>query len=498
MNKHLLLFSLCGIVGIRLFSQSTDFVYTGTCFGNQTTLAASSSLPDSSIASWQWDLDGNGTYDMSGKIIISLFTLNDTNAVKLKIIPNVGNPDSVTKNVIINPLPQVNFFAYNLCESKPAIYISQSAIFPGSITQYKWDFNNDGVDDATGDSVSYICGPAQVYTPKLTCVSDKGCSAFTNKITTVYPNPAAAFSTSNACVNANAIFNNTTDTANINIDFYIWNFGDGNSNATSGNATHAYTSAGTYTVDLIAVTQQGCRDTTSSSVSINSLPIVSISGNTTACSGSEFFLTASGGTTYSWSDGGIGPTISTVVEGTYSVIATDNNGCSNTTSVTTINNPLPAVSIIGKDTLPAGGSIQLIANGADTYLWSTGETTPAITVTQSGTYFVRGIDLTGCLAVANKLIVDENPDLVSVSSLILTPNDDGINDYLVINNISLYINCDFKIYNIWNDEVFSISGYKNEWKGTNISGGELPAGAYYYIIQCDDKAVLKGNINILR
>jgi hypothetical protein len=51
---------------------------------------------------------------------------------------------------------------------------------------------------------------------------------------------------------------------------------------------------------------------------------------------------------------------------------------------------------------------------------------------------------------------------------------------------------------VWNDEVYNVKGYKNDWKGTNKSGEALPAGAYYYIIKCDEKDMIKGNINILR
>src|ERR1051325_7039081 len=189
-----------------------NFAYTPTCYGNQTTLVASSSLQDTAIASWWWDLDGNGTYDMSGKTIITLVTINDTVAVKLKITPNVGTADSITKNVIIDPLPQVNFIASNLCESKAATYVSLSSIAPGSISQYKWDFNNDGTDDFIGnDTAMYTCGPAATYITKLTCVSNKGCIAFAQKVTTVYPNPTAAFILpASACANANSTFTNTS------------------------------------------------------------------------------------------------------------------------------------------------------------------------------------------------------------------------------------------------------------------------------------------------
>lgn len=415
------------------FAQTSNFSYTPTCYGNQTTLVASSSLPDTAIAAWQWDLDGNGSYEMSGKTIISLITVNDTIAVKLRITPNTGNRDSITKNVIIDPLPQVNFIANNLCESRTAIYWSQSSVSAGSITQFLWDFNNDGVtDDNSNDTVGYICGPAQTYVTKLTCVSDKGCSAFTQKTTTVYPNPIAAFSVANTCLGSSTVFTSTGTI--VNPDYYNWDFGDGNGNVSSVSSTnHVYSLAGNYSAQLIAVTQAGCRDTATASVIINPLPNASLqfSGDTVFFEGGSVIITVTG--------------------------------------------------------------------GSFNYAWSGGESTDNITVTQAGTYSCQVTDGNGCsVSLATHITVQTAPDSVSVSGFILTPNDDGINDALIIDNISAFANCDLKVYSMWNDEVFSVSGYQNDWKATNASGGNLPAGAYYYMITCDEKPLLKGNINILR
>jgi len=503
MKRTLLSFCLVSCVFIIAQAQVTpNFINTQTCYGNQTTFVASSSLPDNSISMWQWDLDGDGTYEMSGKTIISLFTLNDTNAVMLKITPISGAPDSITKNVIIDPLPDVNFMANNLCELKAATYISLSTISSGSINQYLWDFNNDNVtdDNFSGDTAMYTCGPAQIYDTKLICVSDKGCSAFTQKNTIVYPNPTAAFSTSNACVNANATFTNNTDTTNINIAFFLWNFGDGNGNTTS-NPTHTYTTAGTYAVDLIAVSLEGCRDTASSSITINPLPMVVITpgGPTVFCVGGTVMLDAGiGFSSYLWSNSSNAQSIAVSSSGNYNITATDANGCSNMNSITVTANLLPMVSITASDTiLHPGSSMILIADGASSYSWSTGSYSNNITITQSGTYKVLGTDANGCAAWDSIVVMNENPDDVYVSSNIMTPNGDGINEYLVIESIDNYANCDLTVYNMWNDEVYSVSGYKNDWGGYGNNGKQVPDGPYYYIIACDDKPVLKGNINII-
>lgn len=485
----------------NLLAQDT-IKYTQTCYQNQTTLVVLPSLPASSIDSLQWDLNNDGVYnDDDGDTIVHFFGAVDTFPVAVKIIPIIGPAYFVFNSVIIDPLPNVNFMANNLCELKAATYISMSSISSGSISQYLWDFNNDNItdDNLSGDTAIYTCGPAQTYMTKLICVSDKGCSAFTQKVTTVYPNPSASFDNSNACVNANVTFTNTS--AVTNLDFYLWNFGDGNSNATSGNATHAYTSAGTYTVDLIALSQEGCRDTSSSSITIYPLPAVSImpSGPTIFCSGSSVMLDAgSGFSSYIWSNSSPAQSISVNTSGNYSVTVTDANSCSNMAAALVTANPLPVVSITASDTvLHAGSSMILIADGASSYSWSTGSYSNNITITESGTYKVLGTDANGCTAWDSIVVMNENADEISVSSNIMTPNGDGINDVLVIESIGNYVNCDLKVYNMWNDEVYSVSGYENNWGGYGNNGKQVPDGSYYYIISCDDKPVLKGNINII-
>lgn len=506
-NKKLFLASGFWLLASLLFAQTNpNFNYTQTCFGNQTTLVASSSLPDASISSWQWDLDENGTYELSGKTIISLITLNDTIAVKLKITPNIGTADSITKDVIIDPLPQVNFFVNNLCQGKTATYISQSTISSGSITQYVWDFHNDGSGFGLGDTAIFNNGTAGTYLTKLTCTSDKGCSGSRIQTTEVYATPQSVFSTSNVCLNKSAIFTNSTSLVP-NMDSSRWNFGDGSQNViTSGNATHKYAASGNYTVTLIASTQSGCRDTSSQSITVLSLPTNSIfpSGTTTFCTGNTVMLDAGNSfSSYSWSTGSSAQVVSVAASGNYSVTVTDVNGCSNTASIPVVVNPLPVVYLTanGDTVLHAGSSVQLIANGADSYVWNTSAPSNNpnnITVDSIGTYIVTGTDLNNCSVSDSIIITMENSDTVSVISNILTPNGDGINDELKIFNISAYASCELTVYNMWNDAVYNVKGYKNDWKGTNASGANLSAGPYYYIITCDDKPLQKGNINILR
>jgi gliding motility-associated-like protein len=66
---------------------------------------------------------------------------------------------------------------------------------------------------------------------------------------------------------------------------------------------------------------------------------------------------------------------------------------------------------------------------------------------------------------------------------ILTPDGNGDNDKWVINYSSKYKEVQVKIFNRWGGEVYSSPiPYTDDWDGKSMSGGFLPTGTYYYVI----------------
>ncbi|OFX36449.1 MAG: hypothetical protein A2X08_14630 [Bacteroidetes bacterium GWA2_32_17] len=371
MKKILTLTSVLFIANI-CFGQNPDFIYTSTCFGSQTTLVGSSSLMDADVQLWQWDIDGNGTYDYSGKTIVYLFISNDTISVTLKVIPIVGSVDSITKNVIIDPLPNVNFHVDNLCAFKNATYYNQSTIASGSINQFLWDFNNDGItDENSNDTINYICGPAQSYVTRLTCVSDKECSAFATKTTEVFPQPTASFSVSNACIDDSTLFTNTSNISSP--DFFLWDFGDDEASA-DVSPKHKYSVSGNYIVTLIASTTNGCRDTSDIvNVAINPTPDIFITSqnNDTIINngGEQIMLFGNGAGNYLWWNGSQNQGVQVFNGGVYWVIGTTPNGCQGTDSITIYQGTQEELSLVSNILTPNGDGFNdyLKFNNIETY-----------------------------------------------------------------------------------------------------------------------------------
>lgn len=73
----------------------------------------------------------------------------------------------------------------------------------------------------------------------------------------------------------------------------------------------------------------------------------------------------------------------------------------------------------------------------------------------------------------------------------ISPNQDGQNDVLIIDNIEHYPDNKLQVFNRYGNIVFEKEGYNNDWDGTvsnnknpifNYSGSALPSGTYFYIL----------------
>lgn len=87
----------------------------------------------------------------------------------------------------------------------------------------------------------------------------------------------------------------------------------------------------------------------------------------------------------------------------------------------------------------------------------------------------------------------------------ITPDGDGVNDFLVIPGIENFPDNELIIFNRWGNEVYKQVEYANQWDGflnigTGLEGSQLPTGTYFYVLDTKDKkiGVLKGFIYLQR
>jgi gliding motility-associated-like protein len=152
--------------------------------------------------------------------------------------------------------------------------------------------------------------------------------------------------------------------------------------------------------------------------------------NASACAGTPVLLDAGyPGCTYLWNTNATTQTIVTATAGPFTAQITDAQGCVTTKSFFVTFNPVPTVNL-GPDLSLCGASGQLLnANSpGNGFLWSTGQTTQQITVTQSALYSVLVTSPQGCQSgdainvVFNALPADPLQDITTCVSNAVTLN----------------------------------------------------------------------------
>lgn len=111
---------------------------------------------------------------------------------------------------------------------------------------------------------------------------------------------------------------------------YSWNPGG----QTTSSIVVSPSTPGTYIYSVSATNGAGCTYTANLALVINPKPTISITNSGNICLGQNQTLTASGGNTYSWSNGSGGSTLTGVTAGTYTVWGTNTNNCTSTATAT--------------------------------------------------------------------------------------------------------------------------------------------------------------------
>ncbi len=170
---------------------------------------------------------------------------------------------------------------------------------------------------------------------------------------------------------------------------YLWSgpsFSSSSQNPVISNVTTAH--SGRY--DLLVTDGNGCKNTASTQVTVNSLPSASASSNSPVCVGSSINLTGGGSGTiisYSWSGPGgwssnqQNPSIPNAAianSGTYSLIVRNNNNCEGQAATAVVVNNAPTATLTCSDpdhTICSGTSVTFTASGGTTYNFRIGGVT---------------------------------------------------------------------------------------------------------------------------
>jgi hypothetical protein len=328
-----------------------------------------------------------------GNLTGNSITVNPTITTTYKVVAVrtsvCAETDSATLVITINPNPVVDASSNDtlICAGSPAKLVATGAGInvwtPGNIM---------------GDHVTV--NPTLTTKYILIGTNANGCSAKDSVTIVTKPLPPvmASIDTAKICI-GDIIKLKVTGAIS-----YLWTPGSIAADSIIVNPTinSTYKVTGT---DL-----KGCMQTDSVLVIVNALPVVNALGDTTICNGQNATLKATGAISYKWIPGNLTGSVITVnpsATTTYTLTGTNANGCISTDTVVVIVKALPALVATSSRNLCIGDSTQLVASGANTYLWMPGASvndTISIKPTATTSYTVKGTAANGCSTIKSVVI----------------------------------------------------------------------------------------------
>ena len=393
-------------------------------------------------------------------------------------------------------------FFYNLSTNSGPLY-------------YVWNFG-DGTTDRTENPMHIFA--QGVYTVTLSAGNHVCTDTFTVKDSLVHPLKAIFTETPDIiCQKEPVTFTNSSiGTAAT----YAWNFGDGRNGSTTANPAYTYNNTGVYKVQLVATDFVPCSDTAYSTVYVDSTSPISLSVTDSVLCRSTYTTfyanyTAIGNTGITWNFGN-GDSILNVNPvqhafdgtGNFMVTATAHFRACRDTSVSKLVTvyQMPSLDLADEYSICPGSESLVLADNLNintahtSWQWSTGATTPGITVVEPGVYTLT-VNISGC--INGETITVKNDCYMNIPN-VFTPNNDGLNDYFFPRQYltSGLTTFSMSIYNRWGQLVFESTSLDGRgWDG-KFNGVDQIEGVYVYIIDATFKDGQKehhqGNVTLLR
>ncbi|MFM8596585.1 MAG: PKD-like domain-containing protein, partial [Flavobacteriales bacterium] len=373
---------------------------TTFCQGGQVTLTAPAA------ASYQWN-----SGETTQSIVVNVdgpSTVTITNA-------NGCSSTSAITNIVVLPIPTVAAIA-----GSNQVCVGSTLNLTNATVGGVWSSSNTSVATvSTNGDVNAL--NAGTVTISYAVTNASGCTTTSSMILNVnaLPNVLPIAGANSLCVGAQVIYTNgivggTWSSSNVGIA------------TVAPNGVIIGVSAGTATISYTVSTAAGCSSTVSKVVTVNALPTVTVAANgpLTFCQGGSVTLTASGGTSYAWTNSTVTTPARTInASGSYTVTATNANGCFATSAPVVVNVlalPNAAITSTGS-TICLGSTTTLTASGGVSYAWSNGAQTASTTVNNSNTYTVTVTGANGCTATASNVVtVNANPAVVVTANAPLT------------------------------------------------------------------------------
>jgi N-acetylneuraminic acid mutarotase len=303
-----------------------------------------------------------------------------------------GGSGAFSSGGVYEPPPQVIGY-YEACGSGPVLLTT------GTYSTYQWI--KDDVDIVGATEQSYYATETGVYNVRVTLPDNTVCEGIPHRVDCWgYPQPTIT-GNSSGCATPGVSLTTATFTT------YQWIL-DGTDISGATSQTYTAKTGGTYNVRV--TDSHGCTGTSPNfTLTIHQNPTPTINGTQEGCP--WILSTSLEYTTYQWKLGSTdipGATSRQYVataNGSYTVVVTDENGCSGTSPAFSVSS-YPAPTITGNTSGCEGGIVTLSTGAFVSYQWYLGgvpiggATLQNYDATQSGSYTVEVTDANGCVGMS--------------------------------------------------------------------------------------------------
>ncbi len=257
------------------------------CAGHAECFVDSSQIFNSSgeIINWQWDFgDGNiATYTDFQQTICHVYNNPGIYNVSLQVTGQVGSSiftDTHHLEIYVNPSPTSDFITSPLCNNSVIEFTDDSDDNGIQINGWRWNFGDPTTTADTSDkqNPTYLYNGPGTYNVELITINNQGCSDTILKTLDVNRRPHADYRFRAPCLNNPTYFLDNSDTSDIALRDYYWNFGVPSTSSDTSveqNPTFNFSTTGTYDVSLVITDENGCKDTSVQTIEIYEPPISS-------------------------------------------------------------------------------------------------------------------------------------------------------------------------------------------------------------------------------
>lgn len=368
---------------------------------------------------YYWNFGNGATSTLQNPT--EVYNTTGSQTVTLIAVSAQGCRDTVTKPLVVNPLPVVTVSpSVRLCPNTTGQLTASGGV------SYVW-----GPGSTLSDSVisNPIASPSSATTYRVTVTDANGCKNTDSVIVNLYPLPNIEAGPDTSVCLAGGNFHTSVQLNATGGVAYVWTPATGLSNANIANPIATPTANQLYIVT--GTDANGCVNTDSLTVYyLNPALNLIVDTAKAICQGDTTTLNVlrQGDSYYNWTPNiGISDPNSNsplfYPNTTTTYVFTVQNYCytkSDTTKI--IVHPLPPLATEGIDSVCIGDTAHLLATGADTFYWQPDPTlsgttipNPLATPTTTDIYYVTGVDTFGCHKKDSVLVYVYFPPLVTLA-----------------------------------------------------------------------------------